>query len=58
MTLEKTKHQSMLCTDNENKHIHNYIHNLDAKESRLCNLHINVYELAHSVFITEFLRLR
>ena len=31
MTLEKTKHQSMLCTDNENKHIHNYIHNLDAK---------------------------
>ena len=35
----------MLCTDNENKHIHNNIHiNLNANRSRLRDLYLNIYE--------------
>ena len=41
------------------KRIHNYIHNLDVKGSRLiCDLHINIYDWAYSIYITEFLRSR
>ena len=38
MTLKKQNTKSMLCTDNENK----LIPNLDAKGSRLSDLHIKL----------------